>query len=62
MTCLSAGPGGRNFTAEGGPRRSETCRCTFTHLIVHRHELIARSSGQRVEGPPSRVDLRLIRK
>jgi transposase len=32
------------------------------HVIVHRHELIARSSGQRVEGPPSRVDLRLMRK
>jgi hypothetical protein len=32
------------------------------HVIVHRHELIARSSGQRVDGPPSRVDLRLIRK
>ena len=31
-------------------------------LIVQRHELIARSSGQRVKGPPSSVDLRLIRK
>jgi hypothetical protein len=32
------------------------------HVIVHRHELIARSSGQRVDGPSSRVDLRLMRK